>query len=77
MNNFGGFLITIMQALLELPTKLYTALTTTVNISWVSKLLSFFGVDNLSLPNEISLIYILGGASGILILTLILYRIFK
>lgn len=77
MANFGQFLITIWKFLLELPAKLYLVLTTEINISWVSKLLKFFGADDIGLPNSISLIYIIGGASGVLLLTLLIYRIFK
>lgn len=74
--NVGQFIFTISKALMDLGTKLYEVFTYPVNISFVSKILAFFGSD-LGLPESISLSYILGGIGAVALLVLIIYNVFK
>ena len=74
--NIGYFIFTISKNLMQLGTKLYDVFTTDVDISWVSKILSFFN-SSVSLPETISLSYILGGISAIALLGIIIYNVFK
>lgn len=74
--NVGHFIFTIARSLMDLGTKLYELFTTQVDISFVNKILSFFG-SSMDIPNTISLSYLLGGASVTLLLALIIYNVFK
>lgn len=74
--NAGTFIFNIMKGLLHFTSTLYEVFTREVDLTWLNKLLSFFNID-LSMPNSISLMWILTGASGIVILGFIIYNIFK
>ena len=74
--NIGHFIYTIIRAVMNLGQKLYDMFTYQVDISFVSKLLGFFKAD-IALPETISLSYILGGMSAVVLLGLIVYNVFK
>ena len=74
--NIGQFMFSISQALMSLGQKLYDLWTYEMSIEWVQKILKFFGAE-VDLPNTISLSWILASASAALILTFIIYRVFK
>lgn len=74
--NIGHFIYTIIRAVMNLGEKLYEMFTLQVDISFVSKLLGFFKAD-LALPETISLSYILGGMSAVVLLGMIIYNVFK
>ena len=74
--NIGQFMFTIARALMNLGQKLYDMFTREIDISFVSKLLKFFGAD-LDLPETISFSYILGGMSAVVLLAIIIYNVFK
>lgn len=74
--NVGHFIFTIARSLMDLGSKLYDMFTTQVDISFINKILSFFG-SNIDIPNTISLSYLLGGASVTLLLGLLIYNVFK
>ena len=74
--NVGTFLYKICEGLIHLTKSLYDVFTTEIDLSWLNKLLGFFNVE-LTMPNTISLMWILTGASGVVILGFIIYNIFK
>lgn len=74
--NIGEFMFDIGSKALDLGKKLYDAFYYQVNIKWIKTITDFFGAD-ISLPDSISLSYILGGASAALIIFLIIYRLVK
>lgn len=74
--NIGQFMFNISKALMGLGQKLYDLWTMEISISWVKSILKFFGAS-IDLPESISLSWILGSASAVIILVLIVYRIFK
>lgn len=74
--NIGHFMINIARSLMDLGSKLYEMFTKEIDISFVSKLLEFFKAD-IDLPQTISLSYILGGASAVVMLGILVYNIFK
>ena len=74
--NVGYFMYSIMKTIMDLGNKLYDVFTHEVDISFVNKMMSFFGSE-LEIPNTISLSYIIGGASAIVLVILIIYSIFK
>lgn len=74
--NVGTFLYKICEGLIHLTKSLYDVFTTEIDLTWLNKLLGFFNVE-LTMPNTISLMWILTGASGIVILGFIIYNIFK
>ena len=74
--NIGHFIYTIIRAVMNLGQKLYDMFTYQVDITFVSKLLGFFKAD-IALPETISLSYILGGMSAVVLLGLIVYNVFK
>lgn len=76
MGNVGTFMFNILRLLVELPSKLYEALTYQVSIKWLDKIMSFFGAD-LGLPESISLLAILGTIGGGTLVIIIIYNIFK
>ena len=74
--NIGEFMFDIGIKVIDLAKKLYDAFYYQVNIKWIKTIIDFFGAD-VSLPESISLSYILGGASAALIIFLIIYRLVK
>lgn len=76
MQNIGELLFEVSRAILGLGNRLLEIFTMEVNISWVKDIINFFG-GNLNIPDTISLYYILTGGSAILLLTVIIYRMFK
>ena len=74
--NIGYFIFSISKSLMELGNKLYQLFTYEIDISFVSKIMSFFG-SNIDIPDTLSLSYLLGGASVVLLITLIAYNVFK
>ena len=74
--NVGTFLYKICEGLIHFTKTLYDVFTTEVDLTWLNKLLWFFNIE-LSMPNTISLMWILTGASGVIILGFIIYNIFK
>lgn len=74
--NVGYFMFNIIKSIMDLGQKLYDIFTYEVDISFVTKTLRFFGSE-LDIPNTISLSYILGGASAVVLLVLIIYSVFK
>lgn len=74
MESPGMFIFNISKSILELGEKLYTILNTSVNISFVSKIVDFFG-GSVNLPNEISLIWLLTGGSVIVLAILIIVKV--
>ncbi len=74
--NVGYFMFNIIKSVMDLGQKLYDIFTYEVDISFVTKTLRFFGSE-LDIPNTISLSYILGGASAVVLLVLIIYSVFK
>lgn len=74
MDNPGLFIFNISKSILGLGEKLYQVLTQSVNISWVSKIVSFFGAS-LEIPNEISLFWILTGGSVAVLAILIIAKV--
>jgi len=74
MDSPGMFIFNISKSILELGEKLYTILNTSVNISFVSKIVDFFG-GSVNLPNEISLIWLLTGGSVIVLAILIIAKV--
>lgn len=74
--NVGYFMFNIIKSIMDLGQKLYEIFTYEVDISFVTKTLRFFGSE-LDIPNTISLSYILGGASAVVLLVLIIYSVFK
>lgn len=74
--NVGYFMFNIIKSVMDLGQKLYEIFTYEVDISFVTKTLRFFGSE-LDIPNTISLSYILGGASAVVLLVLIIYSVFK
>ncbi len=74
--NIGEFIYDLASKTIDLAKKLYEAFYYQVNIKWLKTVLDFFGAD-ITLPNSISLSYILGGASAALIVFLIIYRLVK
>lgn len=74
--NIGLFLYNLANAALEIGKKLTQAFTMQINISWITKIFDFFGA-NVELPETISISYILTGASAVLLLTFIIYRLVK
>lgn len=74
--NVGYFMYTIMKSIMDLGKKLYEVFTHEVDISFVNKIMDFFGSE-LDIPNTISLSYIIGGASAVVLVVLIIYSIFK
>ena len=74
MDNIGAFLFTTSKNIMSLGSKLYQLLTTSVNISFINDILSFFGSD-LDLPNEISLMWILTGGSVAILLIFIILKV--
>lgn len=74
--NIGLLFINIMQRLTELGNILYEIFTSNVDISWATKVLEFFGAK-INLPSNISFMYIFTGASSVVILSLMIYRLFK
>ena len=76
MENIGDFLLKILRLLVELPTKLYEMLNYEVSIKWLSKIFEFFGTD-IGLPENISLIGVLGTVSAVTLVIMIIYNIFK
>lgn len=74
MDSPGMFIFNISKSILELGEKLYTILTTSVNISFVSKIVNFFG-GSIDLPSEISLIWLLTGGSVVVIAILIIAKV--
>lgn len=76
--NVGTFLYKVIEGLVNFTKTLYDVFTTELNISWLNKLIKFFGLqDSLTFPDTISLLWVLTGASGIVILGFIIYNIFK
>lgn len=75
--NVGTFMFNVMQSLMKFATTLYEVFTTEVDLTWLGKILGFFGVNSLNIPNSISLMWILGSASAIVLLGFIIYNIFK
>lgn len=76
MVNLGSLLFSVGQALLGLGQKLYEAFTMEVDISFITKVMNFFGAS-VELPETISLYYILISGSAALIIGLAIYRAFK
>lgn len=74
--NIGTFLYKICEGLLHITKSLYDVFTTEIDLSWLNKLLNFYNIE-LSMPNSISLMWIMTSASGIVILGFIIYNIFK
>lgn len=74
MQNFGLFLFNIGNSLVKLGSKLYEVFTIEVDIKFITKILNFFGAS-VDLPEYISLSYILTGASAIVLITLIIYKL--
>lgn len=74
--NIGHFMFNIARNLMELGGKLYDIFTYQIDISFVSKMLSFFNAS-IEIPETISLSYIIGGMSGVILIGLIIYNIFK
>jgi len=74
MESPGMFIFNISKSILELGEKLYTILNTSVNISFVSKIVDFFG-GSVNLPNEISLIWLLTGGSVVVLAILIIAKV--
>lgn len=74
--NIGTFLYKICEGLIHITKSLYDVFTTEISMAWLNKLLNFYNIE-LSIPNSISLMWILSGASGVVILGFIIYNIFK
>lgn len=76
MDNMGEFFFDITQYIIKLTSKIYNILNIQINISFVNRVLSFFGT-NADIPNTISLLSIIStlGATGLL--AIIIYNIFK
>lgn len=74
--NVGYFMFNIIKSVMDLGQKLYDIFTYEVDISFVTKTLRFFGSE-LDIPETLSLSYILGGASAVVLLVLIIYSVFK
>ncbi len=74
--NIGTFLYKICEGLIHITKSLYDVLTTEISMAWLNKLLSFYNVE-LSIPNSISLMWVLTSASGVVILGFLIYNIFK
>lgn len=74
MESPGMFIFNISKSILELGEKLYTILNTSVNISFVSKIVDFFG-GSVNLPSEISLIWLLTGGSVVVLAILIIAKV--
>ena len=74
--NVGNFIFNIARNLMDLGSKLYDMFTYEVSISWVSKIMSFFG-SSTALPETVSLSFLIGGASAVVLLGIIIYNVFK
>lgn len=76
MINVGYFFWDIGQLILSLGTKLFDLFTMDINISWVADIINAFG-GSVNLPDNISLYWLLGSASAVTLLAIIIYRLFK
>ena len=76
MENVGSFIYQVLRILVGLPSKIYEMLTYEVDISWLSKILGFFGAET-NIPNTISLLALLGSISAVVLVGIIIYNIFK
>ena len=74
MDNPGLFLFNIGKSLLGLGERLYSILTQSINIEFISKIVNFFG-GSVELPSEISLIWILTGGGVIILALLIIIKV--
>lgn len=74
--NIGYMFFTICKAIMGLGQKLLDLFTMEVSIKWVKDIINFFGA-NVNIPNTISLYYLITGGSAILLLSIIIYRMFK
>ena len=74
--NVGYMFYTICKAIIGLGQKLLDLFTMEVSIKWVKDVINFFGA-NVNIPDNISLYYLITGGSAILLLTIIIYRMFK
>ena len=74
--NVGNLIFEIMQNFVGFTSKLYDVVNYQVDITWISKILSFFGA-NVDLPTNISLLGIIGSISAVALVVIIIYNIFK
>lgn len=74
--NIGQFLYNIGEWALSLANRLYEAFFMEIDIKWIKTVLDFFGAS-VDMPDKISMSYIFGGASALLLLTFIIYRLVK
>lgn len=76
MVNIGYLLFNVGNALVSLGSRLYDAFTMQIDITFIQKVMTFFGAS-VDLPQTISLSYILLSGSAALIIGLAIYRVFK
>lgn len=74
--NVGELMFNIIKILKDLTQKLYEVVNYQVDITFVTKVMDFFGAS-LQLPNTISLISLIGGVSAVTLVIIIIYNIFK
>lgn len=74
--NIGTFMFNISQALMTLGQKLYDMFTMDISIKWVKSILNFFGAE-ISMPETISLYWILASGGAAVLLVFVVYRMFK
>lgn len=74
--NFGTFLLDITQALLKLGSQAVSFATAKIDISSFLKLLNTLNI-NIDLPNQISVLSLIGSVGGITILTFFLIKLIR
>lgn len=74
--NVGDLMFSIIKTLVDLPSKLYTVLTYEVDISWITKIFSFFNAE-VGLPENISLWSMFATIGAVALVGIIIYNIFK
>lgn len=74
--NFGTFLLDIAQALLKLGSQAVSFATAKIDISSFLKLLNTLNI-NIDLPNQISVLGLIGSVGGITILTFFLIKLIR
>lgn len=75
--NFGQILYQISKALIDFGVKFKDILSYNINISDVKTALDLFGVNMSSIPDDISIISLIGMLGGIAVLVIFVYKLFK
>ena len=74
--NFSSIIVNLLKGITNLGQTLYDVVNYSVDISWLSKLFSFFG-SNIDLPSSVNLIGLIFSIGAIPLAVVIVYSIFK